>query len=47
MGRTAFPLIGIIVVVAAIGAGIVYLGQAVHPQAQTVEKVIPDGNMPR
>lgn len=47
MGRAAFPLIGIVIVVAAIGAGIVYLGQAVHPQVQTVEKVIPDDNMPR
>ena len=47
MGRAAFPLIGIIVIVAAIGAGIVYLGQAVHPQVQTVEKVIPDASMPR
>ena len=47
MGRAAFPLIGIIVIVAVLGAGIVYLGQAVHPQVRTVEKVIPDASMPR
>jgi len=40
-------LLAVVVLVGAVLAGLLYLGQATTPPAQTIEKVLSDDQFPR
>ncbi|MBO6635320.1 hypothetical protein [Parvibaculum sp.] len=47
MSRATSFLAVAVILVAAFAGGLFYLDQSVVPQAQTVEKVLPDDQFPR
>lgn len=47
MSRATSFLVTAVILVAVFAGGLFYLDQAVAPEAQSVEKVLPDDQFPR